>query len=579
MHKAQQISGRGTACGILALGFLLLVTGCPTEPEPPSPVVGSGETVETIEGGGDNGKTDGGDGGKGIPEPPVPPGPALLNATVLYGNGYETGAVSFTFSMNVEVLSPDPEDAAYSITGNGTNQITVSPVEPVPGTPISVALTVEGPAGGNSTKTLGVSQELIPVSGPFTRPADARVYTVEYAAGDLVGLKGAGDSESAWYYIPAGETALRQLFNAIYRPNAPDTEDNVEAGKRALPYTAAISKTVLSLFKITLGPEASADKIELSGAALPTADSTKSADMRKFYPVVIDIGIPGEDNGGLPVVSIPPGGIGTAGEDYDYIRLRVNRGAKLVILADNGAYEAEGAGNPCPHGNLENGTVEVMGGGSLRDGAYEGSPLGAGSVIIARLGSRLATGPESSFSSAHSGFVPARDVYYEGWLIGPSGEDARILWDPGDQNGGYIEVREDRLAFDANVTLRKSLALIYSVWFVNGPTLTIDAAGDSLEIGGRKGLFARPGAYKFYGTFFRSGGQNPAKPAAKIIIKKGSAISRSFLEAGNSESDEFDEFITAENSAVTISNKGGNSSTAEYYRTGGVSGYCNWDIP
>jgi hypothetical protein len=533
------------------------------------------EDGETVEDGGNSGETGGENNGSGISgPPPSPPGPTLLNAAVLYGNGYETGAVSFTFNMNVEVL--DPEDTAYSITGSGTKQITVSPVEPVPGTPITIALTVEGPpAGGNSVKTLGVSQKLIPVSGPFIRPINAAVYTVEYAAGDLVGLNrdDAGDSGSAWYYIPAGETALHRLFNAIYRPNAPDTEDNVEAGKRAVPYTAEISKTVLSLFKITIGPEASTDRIELSGAVLPAADSTKPAEMRRFYPVVIDIGIPGEDNGGLPVFSIPPAGIGMAGEDYDYIRLRVNRGAKLAILADNSAYEAQGAGNPCPYGNLENGTVEVMGGGSLRDGAYEGSPLGAGSVIIARLGSRLAAGPESSFSSANSGFVPARDVYYEGWLVGPSGEDARILWDPGDQNGGYIEVREDRLAFDANVTLRKSLALIYSVWFVNGPTLTIDAMGDGLEIGGRKGLFARSDSYKFYGTFFRSGGQNPAKPAAKIIIKKGSAISRSFLEAGNGE------FIMAENSAVTISNKGGDSSTAEYYRIGGISGYCNWNIP
>jgi hypothetical protein len=294
---------------------------------------------------------------------------------------------------------------------------------------------------------------------------------------------------------------------------------------------------------------------------------------------VINAGLP-EGNSGLPVFFIPYRELGAPGGDYAHIRIRVNRGANMVIPADNSLYESGGAGNPSPPGNFNRGTVEVMGGGALRDGSYEGFPLGTDSVIIVRLGSRFAAGPETSFVPGGTGYVASRDRYFSGWLIGPAANSPRIEWGAGDQNGDFIEIREGKIAFSANVTVRKTLALMYSVWFVNGPTLTIDAAGDSLEISGKKGLFARAGGYKFYGTASSSGGQNPGNPAAEIILKPGSALHRSFLSDGDGNGGTF---IEAASGNISITNNGSKDGPPlVFYVEGGVPnifGYLNWKIP
>jgi hypothetical protein len=394
------------------------------------------------------------------------------------------------------------------------------------------------------------------------------------AGGVVVLCDGAGD----WDSFLVWDGALQNIFKAVYTPNALGTTDSVP-GKSAVTYTEEISRAVRSLFKITIGADQGGDRIEISGAELPATD--KSPANAKYYPVVIDIGVPGASgaNTGLPVFSIRAGGLGTAETNYDHIRLRVNRDARLVIEADNDPEHA-GPTGACPYGRLAGGTVEVMGGGRLRNGAYRGFPLGRGSVIIVRLGSWFVTGPEPEGTADRD-----RLGYDAAWLAGPIGEDAALRWGAGDQNGSYIEVRDiprpgdpdggegGTLTFDANVTLRKTLALRYNVWFVNSPTLTIDAAGDSFTIGGQKGLVAENDGYKLYGTYFQTGGQNPARPAAKIIVMRDSGISHSafspdgegFFEAG---------------SAVTISNRGsaGGAERVEYGRDS-IEGYCNWNVP
>jgi hypothetical protein len=148
--------------------------------------------------------------------------------------------------------------------------------------------------------------------------------------------------------------------------------------------------------------------------------------------------------------------------------------------------------------------------------------------------------------------------------------NGRMLWGTGDQNGSYLEIREEgrKLAFSADITVRGSLALGYRVWFVNGPILKVDAAGDSSTVGGRKGLFAGDTGARFYGEFFNSGGQNPSRVEARIIVERGSEISRSFVEAGGNG------FIGG---PAGIANKGDNSSPVEYGRDS-IRGYLNWDI-
>jgi hypothetical protein len=246
-----------------------------------------------------------------------------------------------------------------------------------------------------------------------------------------------------------------------------------------------------------------------------------------------------------------------------------------VIEADNQDYINNGAGYPCETGNFNKGCVEVMAGGRLRDGAYEGFPLGEDAVILSRLGSYLAVGPEPGSSDAMGPKAQAYNDYYAGWLIGPSGSQARIEWGTGDQNGNYIEVREGKLAFSANVTVKKTLALIYNVWFVNEPTITIDVKNDGLTIRGKPGLFANGADYKFYGTASASGGQNVGSPKATIIVKPGSTLHRAFLTPGGTD---MTALISAEAGDIVITNRG-TGGQIFYTDAGGIYGYLNWNIP
>ncbi|MDR0590019.1 MAG: hypothetical protein LBG25_05695, partial [Spirochaetaceae bacterium] len=269
--------------------------------------------------------------------------------------------------------------------------------------------------------------------------------------------------------------------------------------------------------------------------------------------IVIDIGLPAsssgntvippeEDNSRLPPFSVPAGGLGTAGGDYAHIRLRVNWGVSLLIAADTG-----------PYGNLTNGVVEVMPQGKLRSAAADGFPLGEGGLIIAQNGSAVGLGPSTD------------------WFIGPSGVSPDILWDGGDQTGNYLEIREDRLAFSASVTVRKSLELKYKVWFVNGPTLTIDAG---TVLNGKRGLFAGDGA-AFYGKASTSGGFYTGNPASTVLVKPGNSVSRSFFTG------EGEDLITAGAGAIEIRNQSAGSDEPHYYREGAnpIWGYLNWKLP
>jgi hypothetical protein len=428
--------------------------------------------------------------------------------------------------------------------GEGTKTITATAaVDQIPGVPVSLSFTVAN--AQDSSKTTSVPETtLMPVAEEFV-PQTGTEYTVGYADRYGAASLKAGDNPPAWYYVE--DTGLRRLFNAVYTPNAPGSPlDGMGDGKTAIAYTETVSGQVLDLFKIIPGDDRSDDRVEIRGSGLPEAGDAGSNSQ-----IVIDIGLPAssggntgiapeEDNSGLPPFSIPAGALGSTGGDYAHIRLRVNWGVSLVI-------QAEGS----PYGNLTKGAVEVMPRGKLRSAASGGFPLGKGGLIIARNGSAVGMGDD-------------------GWFIGPSGSDAAILWDGGDQTGNYLEIQEDRLAFSVSITVKKSLALKYKVWFVNGPTLTIAAEDD---LNGKKGLFATEGA-KFYGTASTSGGLHTGNPASTILIKPGNTISGSFVDTG-------EEFITAGGSdAIVIRNQGSAGSAGRHdYREGGaIWGYPNWKI-
>ena len=483
--------------------------------------------------------------------------PALLETAVHYDPSTAAVSVTFSFDMKVTFSGLTGWDISPA---NGGKNLTLRPLESAnlkPGTPLRAGLRV-----GNSrdpAKTTEVRAVLMPVDAVFKRPAAAAEYRLAYydengAAGLVSG------ANTAWYYI--ADSGLQRIFNAVYSPNAPGNgPDIVEYGKTAAPYSAELSEKVMSLFNITVAPEPAADKIEIRGTDLPPETEAHRI-------TVIDIGAPGEDK--LPDFRIPYRGLGTAGQDYSHIRFRVNRGASLLIEADNSDYLADG--KPCPYGYLTGASVEAMGGGRLRSGAYRGFPLGQNTIIIARLGSWFARGPVSSFGPGKAGYEGGRDKWYSGWLLGPPGADPVVQWNGGDQNGSYIEIREGRLAFDVDLTIRKSLVLTSSAWFINGPAVTIAAGADSLELDGRKGVFAGDGGCRFYGTAGVSGGQNPAMPAAKIIIKSGNSLSASFL----GDTPIPGEFITPAAGEKTVNNKGRFSTPQEYYEGTSRGGYLNW---
>jgi hypothetical protein len=264
---------------------------------------------------------------------------------------------------------------------------------------------------------------------------------------------------------------------------------------------------------------------------------------------VINIGLPGgAENGKLPAFHIPYRELGKEGGSYPNIRFLVQRDATLVIKADDDGEQGD------DYGYLANAVVEVAGGGKLRSEADDGFPLGRGGVVISRLNSYLAAGKDS------------------GWLIGPYGGDPVAAWGTGDQNGGYIEIREEgrRIAFDADIYVRKTLRLAYSLWLIGGPILNI-AATDTVD--GKRGVFTDNETRKFYGTSSESGGQNTAVTSAKIIVSSGNSLSKSFLTAGNSN-----ELITANVSSITIPNTGGIISDPVPFTGNTKKAYLSWKL-
>ncbi|MDR0641437.1 MAG: hypothetical protein LBG07_03155 [Treponema sp.] len=484
--------------------------------------------------------------GPGLPgDPPVYYPPVLQGDPAVSYDPIDL-SVSVSFTFNTKVTAAPVE--GWTLSGEGTSAITASPLDPLPGIARSLSFTAANFEDPSQT-TLVPEITLIPVGALFTGPGSGE-YTVRHAGPyGTVNLR-ANNGISTWYYVP--DPYWRELFNAVYSPNAPDSTDTVTGPKTALPYTQEISETVLDLFKIRAGANGETAQVEISGAALPAhAGNSNSL-------IVIDIGIPGRDSPGLPPFFIPAGELGTPGQSYGHIRLRVNRGGRLLILADNPQ-----AGGPCAPGNLSQGSVEVMAGGELRSAASEGEPLGSDSQIIVRLNSSLVLGPEGPTVPDYN---EGRDRWFQGVFLGSAAQSPRIVWGGGDQNGDYVEIGAGRMAFSANLAVMKTVRLKYDVWFVNCPELIIDAANDSIDLDGNRGVFAASPGLRFYGSASTSGGINIGNPAAKISIRAGSVLSASFLSEGASG------LITG---LQTITHQGSGSAVKVPYNDT-ISGYLNW---
>jgi hypothetical protein len=487
------------------------------------------------------------------------PAVRYLKPKIIYYKPAANMAAEFTFDTAVSVAARP----GWNIYGNNTATITVAPASSAPaGEPAEVSLSVSA-----VDRRPGVTKvaEVIPVSGVFSRAGNRGTYTVAYYDDTGVAGLSAADPESSWFYVGEDNEDVRNILDAVYTPNSPESSDSAGNGKTAVPYTPELSRAVLSLFNVTFGADPRDDSIEMKGDALPDV-SAHGAEGNRF--IAIDVGRPsqGADTGALPVFRIPPRGLGSEGVDAGHIRLRVHRGARLVVEAawSDGADGENGQPVPCLPGFLGGAWGEVMSGGFLRLGAYEGFPLGEGLVIMSRLGSSIAVGPEAG----SPGYDAAIEQERGGLFVGPGG-GARITWDGGDQNGDGAEIHTDKLALSANVTVRKSVTLRHSVWLVSGPSVTI-----SVPDGG--GLFSGGPDYRIYGSASRSGGQNPARPAAKIIVSRGSSISRSFFDDEAGE----DSLITASGGGIEINNKGRNESPVEFTALGKLNrAYLNWNIP
>jgi hypothetical protein len=465
-------------------------------------------------------------------------------------------AVAFTFDKTAAVVTDVTE--GWTVTGTGSSVIKAVYEGDMYGTKQTVSLTASG--GGGSAE---VSATVLAVR-PFPTGGAAEAYTITYYDSELhaAAVQRAADGAVDGFLVPAG---WQKLFNAVYTPNAPKSTDTVETGKTAVPYNEEISAAALKLFRIRIGGNAAAgDRVEIGGAELPAADPG-AGDV-----AVIDLGLPGgADNSGVNFV-IRDRGLGAEDGDYGHLRLRVNKGADLVIRADNSEYISGGIGFPCPDGWFNRGSVEVAAGGRLRNGAYEGFPLGLDAVILSRWGSYLGIGPEAADEDAKAVEETYAD-WYAGWLVGPSGSGAKIVWDAGGSAGGGLEARAGMLAVSSNVTVKKTVGLAHNVWLIGGTTITIDAgagAGTIPFTEGKKGLFANGAEYKIYGTTNK----------AKLVVKTGSAL-HSVLVTGSEE--DAAKVVEDEEAAVTITLKAekGGTSTAGYPDEDGVIGYFDWTLP
>jgi hypothetical protein len=506
--------------------------------------------------------TGGGGGSTTIVEGP----PVLKTTAVSYNQTTAEPTVTFTFEKAVTAVTK--VSIGWAVTGTNTAVITAV----YKGTGYGSNQAISFTAASSSGKTVDIPSVTALSVRSFPTTDTAVYYTIKHYHPTLHTAIVQKEGQTALDGFLVTDAAWQKLFNAIYIPNAPDTVDTVETGKTAVPYNADISAAALNLFKVKIGKDAtSTNRVEIKGTDLPAADGADADNL-----IVIDIGAPGgADNDNLNF-TIPKQGLGVVSEDYGHIRLRVNKGADLLIEADNSGYKADGAGSPCPAGYFNYGCAEVMAGGKLRDGAYEGFPLGNHAVILNRSGSYLGVGPEKDSGDATGNMAGTYDKYYSGWLVGPSSANPvdapKIEW----AGNGYLEVRPTELIISTNMTVKKSVGLIYNVWIYGAQTVTIDAGNE-----GGGFMFGNPAA-AVHGLFANFDPTHPAttdykiygSPEAKIVVNPGSTIHKGFL---TSELADYGEVISVTTGAAAKTIPNTKTGALEKYADA-INGYLGWKV-
>jgi hypothetical protein len=508
-------------------------------------VTGDKATVTTPSTGGGGGSTT------------IVEGPPVLKTTAVSYNPSTTNPTTVTFTFENVVTAISDQSSAWTFSGTGTKIITAVYNGNQYGTNQAISFT----AASSSNKKTKIDPMMVLCVQKFPAAASADKYIIKSYDSTLHTAVVQKARQTALDGFLVADAAWQKLFNAIYTPNAPGTTDDIsfESDKKTITYNGPISEAVLNLFQFKIGGDAkaAATRVEITGTELPTSNGADEKNL-----IVIDLGVPGTtDNKDLNFVILDQG-LGTTGEEYQHLRLRVNKGADLVIRADNSGYINGSAGDSCPTGLFTNGCVEVMEGGKLRDGAYEGFPLGSHAVLLNRYGSYLGIGPEEGSDDAKDNMADTYGKWYSGWLVGPittvEKDKPKIEWDKGGKAADYLEVREGELATSTNMTVKKTLGLIYSVWLLDGVTVTIDAKESKENISGGNGLFANGSTYKIYG-----------KKGTAIDVKQGSVLHQRFLTAGDTD---IAEFIAGPKKLTN----GGTGTSANYASIPKFIGYLDW---
>ncbi|MDR2421197.1 MAG: hypothetical protein LBD49_03710, partial [Oscillospiraceae bacterium] len=370
------------------------------------------------------------------------------------------------------------------------------------GTEYKISFTAK--AGADTSKTTASEATFMAVSGEFTRSGNNGTYTVAYFdANGAVALTASSSSSTTYYYV-AKASDLYKIFDAVYTPN----KDVTTTG----------TATAASLFHVTIGAAATGDVIKLQGDPGTGAKT-------------INVGYPNNaDNSFFPPVEIPFQQLGTSdasGTAYQSVNIVVNNGVYLDI--DAGTAEQNLPTGLSGSGNFTNGTLTVASGAKVRDSAWYGFPLGAGSAIVVLEGGYLAVGEGDRNGNSTS------DVY-DGWIIAP--EDTSNAWiqlgsmgtEPG--GGTRIEIVNTTTGIApvllyGKATISGYVNLFYDVFVSAGSEIIVENGGQLVQHA------AASGAAKIYGQPASTNANVPSgfasAPASKITIESGGSIDNSYL--------------------------------------------------
>jgi uncharacterized repeat protein (TIGR02543 family) len=426
-----------------------------------------------------------------------------------YDYSASTDKLVLTFSDAISTEAAiDFSGASVNLSWNATNTTaTITPVN-IGKTDIpAIAFTsVTGETASSNAATL------YKVDAEATRASLSGTVKVLFADADRPFAR-IDQSGSKWVHF-AADADILNILRAVYLPNATsaDAEKNAKSG---------------ALFHINIGAAPAGDLIEVKGTDIPAGASAAQ-------PFEIQVGTPGQDNGGLPDFVIPPGGLGDGSTSYGTTRIVVNNGAYLNIDSDQAfadVYASSPTGHTPTDGKFRDGNITVQSGGKLRDSAYKLWPLGNGSTLSILEGGALAVGKGNSngewADSAVTGSTAPTDSaardWYTGWLIGGSDAKIQLGGETTESFNDAIEVRDGYVMVNGSAIVKQDISLMYDVLITRGSRVTIESGKTVLMLTGKTG----GGSYEFYGQPAGSSSSwtTPSNSdPSKLVLNGGAAI-------------------------------------------------------